>query len=62
MVTWVPSVDTLAPAAEFCTRCELVRRTGDGAAIYRCLGHELDEPLPGLGSVPGAAPDGPSSS
>eukprot|EP00969_Alexandrium_andersonii_P279262 12343530-Alexandrium_andersonii.AAC.1 len=33
------------PAAEFCKNCEMVRRTGDGVEIYRCLGHELEEPL-----------------
>eukprot|EP00969_Alexandrium_andersonii_P048489 2127292-Alexandrium_andersonii.AAC.1 len=50
MATRVPAVDALLPAGKFCKNCELVRRTGDGVAVYRCLGHELEERLPALGA------------
>ena len=43
IVIWRPGRDTLCCAAEYCTAAEFVRRLGNGTAIWRCKGHELDK-------------------
>ena len=40
---WNPNAETLVPATEYCTNCELVGTPAPGVQTYRCNGHTAED-------------------